>query len=154
MKKTLLILLALTGIIDGCRYEDGPLISFRSVRSRIYGNYTLTQYKVNGIDSINLFKDSLSTNFTFLFEDHNDEYICNNIGFRNDGKAANLYCRWGLKKNNNYLWLVRPFGANGTGPFGNKKETLWEILRLTDTDLKMQINYNDKEYFVELKKNI
>ena len=60
MKKLILIFIVLAAITEGCKkYEDGPLISFRSVRNRLYGDYTLTKYTVNGVDSLSLYNDSL-----------------------------------------------------------------------------------------------
>ncbi len=44
-------------ILSSCRkYEEGPLISFRSSARRIVGTWKITHYYVNGTDSIDLIK--------------------------------------------------------------------------------------------------
>ncbi len=39
----------------GCKYEDGPGISFRSACKRVEGNYTIDKFEVNGKDSLGVF---------------------------------------------------------------------------------------------------
>ena len=58
-----------------------------------------------------------------------------------------------LLGNNKTLRVDKANGASiGTGPFGINKTPEWEILRLTNTDIKMKTNYNGKEYEVFLEK--
>jgi hypothetical protein len=150
MKRLLLTLIIIVGLLDGCKkYEDGPLISFHSAKSRLYGNFALTQYSVNDADSLDLYKDSLCINYTFGFDEQDNNYICTNIGIRNDGKFANVIYIWELKNKNKNLCLTKPYGNSfGTGPFGKDKTTEWIILRLSNKEFKLKINYNGKEYKV------
>jgi hypothetical protein len=58
MKKILYIILSIV-IFLGCKkYEEGPLISFRSVTQRIEGKWRVTEYISNGIDSLKYYNDS------------------------------------------------------------------------------------------------
>ena len=74
MKKLLIILIVITAITEGCKkYEEGPCFSLRSAKKRLYGTYTLTQYTVNGVDSLSLFNDSLLSTIKIYHEDQNNE---------------------------------------------------------------------------------
>ena len=154
MKKLVLLLLVITAITAGCKkYPDGPLISFRSAEKRLYGTSKLTTYTVNGVDSLSLYYDSLCLNFRFWYNDvsyHND---CNIEGRRKDGNLCILIWTWDLINSNKILKVTSSGGGLGTGPFGNNKTPEWEILELKWNDIKMQTNYNGKEYYIELKGN-
>jgi hypothetical protein len=56
MKRSMLqLIIAICAILFfiGCRFEDGPLISFKSVYDRMEGSWKLTHYLVDDVDSIN-----------------------------------------------------------------------------------------------------
>lgn len=157
MKKIIFFIIVLAAIFEGCKkYPDGPLISLRTAKHRLYGTYTLTQYTVNGVDSLSLYNDSLSLNYTLGFDGLDDVNFCTNFGLRTDGKEADVRYNWDLSNNNKNISLNIPIGNSysmGTGPFGKNKTTNWEILRLTNKETKMQTTYNGKEYLIDLKKN-
>jgi len=154
MKKLVLILIVLAAITEGCKkYPDGPCISFRSVRNRLYGYYTLTKYTVNGTDSLSLFNDSLC--FKFHFYTQHDDYnsYCSVEGERKDGNYSQLHWMWNFKDNNKSIIVYdTSASSNGTGPFGYNKLPEWEILRLTNKELNMKTTFSGKEYYVELRK--
>ena len=154
IKITILILLVIAGIIEGCKkYEDGPLVSFRSAENRIFGKHTLIKYTVDGIDSLSLYNDSLGLSFNFNYDEVSKENICSIDGKRKDGKYGSLSWNWKLANNNKILQQIYSIGSIGTGPFGKLKNNIeWEILRLTNKELKMKTNYNNKEYLIELIK--
>ena len=153
MKKIILILIAITALTEGCKkYEEGPCFSLRSAEKRLYGTYMLTQYAVNGIDSLALYKDSLGLNFIFGFDNGNDENICTIRGLSSDEKEVDMCCGWKLKNHNKDLDMNHLSGNSyGTGPFNKNTITEWKILRLTNSELKMKTSYNNKEYLIELK---
>ena len=62
----------------------------------IYGKYTLINYSIDGIDSINSFKDSLGTRFRFDFDDVENENICIIDGSRNDGQGTLVTWNWNV----------------------------------------------------------
>jgi len=155
MKKTFLTLLILTAVIDGCKkYEDGPLISLRSAYARIQNTFTLTQYTVNGVDSLSLYNDSLYNVFIFEWNEMDDVYDCRLYGPRKDGKLSVVYWYWELSDKNKILDVTFSGGdcSAGTGPFGSLKKPKWQILRLTNKELKMKTDFNGKVYFVDLKR--
>ena len=62
------IIIVITILFSGCRkYEEGPLISFRSVVHRIEGNWQVTEYISNGIDSLQYYNDSISCKMEIIF---------------------------------------------------------------------------------------
>ena len=38
-------------VFSSCKYEDGPIISFRSAEKRAEGEYQISQFEVAGADS-------------------------------------------------------------------------------------------------------
>jgi hypothetical protein len=153
MKKLILLLLVITAISTGCKkYPDGPLISLRTAKHRLYGTYLLTQYTVNGVDSLNHYYDSLSLNFHFFYEDVYGHDQCDIIGNRKDGKWCDLSWDWNLVNHNKTLNITSSGYANGTGPFGTNKLPQWNILRLTNKETEMKTTYNGKEYSIKLEK--
>ena len=154
MKKLILILIVLAAITEGCKkYPDGPLISFRSAEKRLYGLYDLTIYTVNGVDSLNLYNDSLGGYIDFFYNDVDDVNVCQISRDRKDGIYTSLYWKWQLINKNKTLTIIYSKGSDsfiGTGPFGEDKLPQWEILRLTDTEVNMKTNFNSKGYYIEL----
>lgn len=151
MKKLILFLIILAGFTEGCKkYEDGPLISFRTAKNRIYGGYVLKTYTVNGEDSLNLFSDSLGRNFEFFHDDVYSTEVCNIGGIRNDGKEKYVMCTWCLQDNNKTIKFLTAHGPKGTGPFGNNILPEWQILKLKDAEIKLKTTYNNKEYIIEI----
>ena len=157
MKRLMLTLIVITTITASCKkYPDGPLISLRTAKGRLYGTHTLTKYTVNGVDSLSLYKDSLSTNFHFYKNPDNGNDICAMFGSRKDGGESTLYWEWALEDHNKILKVT--FSADNlpgwsTGPFGDNRCPEWQILKLKADDIIMQTIYNGKEYLIELTGN-
>jgi hypothetical protein len=145
MKKIILILIVLTAILSGCNKNDQML-------KKIYGDYTLKTYTVDGVDSLSLYNDSLGLSFYFFYEDVYEHNVCEMVSPRKDGKWSNLYCKWTLKNNYKTFSIYESIGTTtGTGPFGDGKLSDWEILRLSRKEFKMKTIYNGKEYQIELE---
>ena len=157
MKKTLLLCLILAAVVCGCKkYEDGPLISFRSAYSRMDGAHTLTKYTVDGVDSLSHFKDSLGTGFNFEhIENHKDMDI--NIWVCDIGSMAGKHSLgwvWTLTYKHTALKINSSSSESvGTGPFGNNKTPTWSILELKMDVIKMKTDYCGKTYEIELDRN-
>ncbi|HNW99613.1 MAG TPA: hypothetical protein PKK00_14500 [Bacteroidales bacterium] len=152
MKKLLIILIVITAITEGCKkYEEGPCFSLRSAKKRLYGTYTLTQYTVNGVDSLNLFNDSLGLSFNFYYSGQSENDVCVIDGLRKDGVETDLTWQWELINKEKVLNIKTSYGIRGTGPFGGNKKPEWNILKLKANNVKLKTNYNNKEYNIELK---
>jgi hypothetical protein len=145
MKKTILILVVLAAVVvGGCNKTKQTL-------NKIYGDYTLKSYTVNGVDSLSLYKDSLGINFRFYYEEENSINGLFIDGVVPSGKDAHIVSSWGLINKNKVLQIYTTAGSNGTGPFGNMITPEWEILTLTKKEFKMKTTYNNKEYEIELE---
>jgi len=153
MKKLFFILLLIASLAGACKkYDEGPWLSLRSAENRLYGAYTLTQYTVNGTDSLSLYNDSLGLIFWFMYDDVNSIKLCIIDRSRKDGGWATLNWKWRFKNKNKVIDIESAGGStNGTGPFGINKLPEWEILRLTNKEIKMKTNYNYKEYLIKLE---
>ncbi len=143
MKKLILIIIAIVAIAGGCdKYEQ--------TLKKIYGEYSLKIYNVDGVDSLSLYKDSLGTNFNFYYEEVNSSNVLLIDGKRTDGNDTHVICQWNLKNQFTILEIKTAYGSNGIGPFGYMITPEWEILSL-ENEFKMKTIYNEKEYFVELE---
>lgn len=152
MKKLILFLIIIAGITEGCKkYEEGPWLSLRSAKNRLYGDYTLVQYTVNDEDSLSLYNDSLCDTLKFIFDTNLDLDVCYIYGNRNDGKISSLVWYWNLKDKNTSLVISYSNCSSGTGPFSDKVKPEWKILRLTTRQIKMKTIYNNKEYTIMLE---
>ena len=157
MKKLILILIVLAAITEGCKkYEDGPLFSLRSAQNRLYGLYDLTTYTVNGVDSFNSSIDSSYSIFDFFYNDVNGVNTCKIEGVKKIDNFNNYYLFWEWHFiNKNKTLKISSSYKDGysicSGPFGTNILPEWEILRLTNTEVNMKTNFNNKEYYIELK---
>ncbi len=149
MKKVILILIASSiFIMFACRKYE-----YNKNLKKIYGTYTVTNYTVDGIDSLSLFKDSLSTNFDFYFNETDEMTILKIEGYTTLLKKILVKHGWGLLADNKTLNFHGLYNSIiGTGPFGGKKESTWTIIDLSKNNLIMQTTYNGKQYNIELRK--
>jgi hypothetical protein len=155
MKKLILLLIVITALTVSCKkYPDGPLISFRTAKGRLYGFHTLTKYTVNGVDSLSRYQDSLCTTFNFNHHDDDGKDYCSMAGSRKDGWESTLSWTWVLEDKNKDLLVTlsggNPHGRMCTGPFGDNICPAWQILKLYWNDIIMQTTYNGKVYLIEL----
>ena len=148
-------MLVIVAIASSCKkYEEGPCISFRSPEKRLFGHYAITSYTINGEESLSLFNDSLSTKVEFVRYWQYSEISFLNDGKRNDGKDVSVDCSCGFDKKHTNFYFSRCVGDIGLGPFsGLSKDIKWEILKLTNKELKLKTLYNNKEYVVVMEKN-
>lgn len=146
MKKIILFLIVIVAVASSCKKSE-----YEQTLKKIYGEYTLKTYTVNGVDSLSLFRDSLGTNFDFYRDDVNSFNVLKIDGPTTSAKYGDLTCRWKLV-NNKTLSIYISGGAFGTGPFGRDKTPEWEILILFNNNkIWMKTNYNGKEYLIELE---
>jgi len=156
MKKILFIILLSTAILSGCKkYEEGPYISFRPDNRRLMGEWLVTEYISNGIDSLQYFKDSCGANLGINeLEDDNWQFI---IGF---GNSKKLYGGFGgvMDFTSNRKGLeITPFynsyyGSYVIGPFSPNTKITWKLIKLTNKEFKMTIDVNNRSYKMSFKK--
>lgn len=154
MKKIILMLIAITTIACACKkYEEGPCISLRSAENRIIGSWDLTELSVDGFDKLDLYYDSLGKDFEFLITDDHLK-VCRMYGPKKDGGGVRLYWIWRLFNEKKILKIENTYGTIHTpswGPFKVFVRLEWEILRLTNREMKLRTIYNGSTYVIFLE---
>ena len=153
MKKLFIILFVTTIVFSGCKkYKEGPLISFRSVSTRLIGVWQVTEYISNGVDSLQYYNDSCGANlYISNFEDYNNRF---NMFFDQYSKK-DFHSIIILSDNRKELYVssfIDDFGKYFNGPFSPNTESNWNILKLTNKELKVTVDINNKNYRMSLKK--
>lgn len=151
MKKFLIISIVLTTIFSGCRYKEGPMISFRSVYKRLQGYWEIVEFKSNGIDSVKYYNDSCGSKVLITDTDGNtsDEefYIIFNYRQPNEFGSA-------MKFDDNKSIVYIDFGnwrPTILGPIGKGKSD-WKILKLTMKEFKISTTFYNLNYSILFKK--
>jgi len=154
MKKLLLTLLTLTALIDGCKYKDGPMISFRSVEKRLDGTWQVIEYTSNGIDSLQNFKDSCGYNMKIHFppDYYNIDISFYTVAGNNSSSSLGNGGRFHFSNNNKIMYVdFNKTSFKSIGPIGGG-ESKWEILKLTMTKFKISTDFNGRNYLISFKK--
>jgi len=148
MKKIILILIAITAIVAGCqKYEEGPCISFRSARNRLYGDYTLTKYTIDGVDSLQQMKDRFGLSSRFFYNDYSEK---DNWAMDDPTISNPFISRYTFVDNNKAIRV--PYGSEiftGKGNFDHT-DIDFTILKLKSKDVHLKAIFNNKEYYLEL----
>jgi hypothetical protein len=159
MKRIILLFLIIMGIAQSCRYEEGPVISFKSVRGRLMGAWRVTEFTCEGLDSLQFYKDSCGCDVGFV--DHKDSYDERDaivFGNCHNNKDYNtLFARFGLIENKNIIAIS--FGEYPLSYWGVYKnfgpiliDSDWEILRLTKDELKISSDVDGRNYILSFEK--
>ena len=153
MKKLFLIAIVTTIVFSGCKkYKEGPLISFRAVEKRITGTWQITEFTSDGVDSLQYYNDSCGANVKIeKREIDSDEY---NMLYK--GGKKNIYGRFHFESFDN----IRVYFSKGDynvsfrliGPIASEVVSYWKILRLTKDELKVSVDYDNKNYKMFFKR--
>lgn len=140
-KKNLGLLALISGLLmgtfAGCRgYEDGPLVSFRTVKNRLYHEWWIRSVKVDGIEEVEDMSDYAGlpngpVRFSFWATQSDEMHflvLSVEKGVYNPG-----YALFDDKKQFLTTWTTFCGGCN-TFPFGSE----WNVLRLTHKEIKME----------------
>ena len=152
MKKLFIILFVTTIVFSGCKkYKEGPLISFRTVTMRIMGTWQVTEYISNGVDSLQYYNDSCGANLSINdIEDYDWQF---HVGFINGKKEFDGV--FNLSKDNKVLYVSSGYDNYNNyfnGPFLPNTKSNWKILKLTNKELKVTVDINNKNYKMSFKK--
>jgi len=136
-------------IFGSCRYEEGPLISFRTAKQRLYNVRKVKSYTVDGMDSIGYLNENQYIWTDFFYDDVNsyDLYVMQIP--RRDGTNYYYTWHWTLSNNNTILEMEGP-NTPIIGIFGETGNISWTILKLTRKEVKMETTYNGQVHKVDL----
>ncbi len=153
MKNAIFIFLIFIIVLSGCRkYKEGPLISFRSPEKRISGTWQITEFTGNGVDSLQYYNDSCGANIGIALE----YYDSDNFIMQFEGCKQNISGGFHFESFDNIIVHFN-YGAYGAkyriiGPIVSGVTSSWKILRLTKDELKVSVDYDNKNYEMFFKK--
>lgn len=123
--RKLTLIIGLFMLLMAChKYENGPFISFRSVKNRVIGNWKLVSYSSNGKEVI----DSI-TSGEEVFWKFNENYTLE----RDFNYGKIITGEWEIDSDNNVIVTLKmPLTAQGATYF--EKDTL-NLTRLTNQEM-------------------
>lgn len=150
-----LILIASLFFSNCKKYPEGPVISMRTKIARITGVWEPTVFLVNQQDSLFYLKaDSCFDNYLFITNGFSHRYEVHTGG--SNGSNCTRQGSWQLKNNKKTLSVkfIKSFTNNTIfGPYGSvEKEIDWEIIRLTNKQMKLKTEYLGNLYEVTFTK--
>ena len=129
----------------GCKYEDGPSISFRSAENRIKGEYIIDKFEVGGIDLRDLLKKNLCYE-KLIF------YKSGEIKLAQPSSTCGCLGDWALTSTKPNLIILFTYPDTLIKPLGlDFGKILWEIKRLTDDEINLTTNYENVFIKLNLK---
>lgn len=134
-------------MIAGCvKYEEGPAMSVLSVEKKLYGDYLLVTYTINGIDSIQRMQDRFGLNFHFYY---NEDNSANDIRIDGNTATSNFISRYSII--NHYKDIRVDYGSIIFTGYGNTNNDNIEfsILKLAKNDVRLTTTYEGNTYYFE-----
>ncbi len=148
--KQIFILFFISIVLVSCKYDEGPMISFRTVKSRVAQDFQLVEFTKNNVNMTQEFADSVGEDWSFLkaVKDQNlITYTSSNLPFygyyeiSTNKKKITLYFL-GYYNQGHYI---------GIPPLKEDVVTTWEIERLTKDDFWLSTTYDNADYYLKLK---
>jgi len=142
MKKLLIICTVVFIAVAGCRYEEGPKVSFNSVKNRLTGEWFIDEIKVKNVDKT---------------ADYKIAFVNYKLTIKKDGKYTLFYRPFNITDyNEEGVWTLSDdklkvsfLVSKGNNP--GEKST-FNIQRLTNKQLwAIHINGNGDEEYIKLK---
>lgn len=123
--RKLTLIIGLFMLLMAChKYENGPFISFRSVKNRVIGNWKLVEYSVNGENQL----DSLVGDEDYLWEFKEDYTL-----IRDRGGNQPVNGVWEISEENDIIVTLKMVNVDGGGYY-YEKDTL-DLTRLTNKEM-------------------
>lgn len=156
MKKTISILVIsalLISLFGSCKkYDEGPLISFRSKEKRLMGTWQIEHYFVNGHDSSSYFTQYDSP---LIDIDYNVFFMIEDLYTLRPKKSKWIDADWSWDNNMNNIRMdfIEPGHLEdewlNTGPFIIGETVSWEIKKLKLKELILETTYSNVVYRIE-----
>ncbi len=155
--KIILLFVFLAGILSTCKkYPEGPIISFKTKMARVVGSWNIGKYTVNGSDSTQALLSRVPCERPMRFEKPKGGnvvcyFVCSG--------AISIDGLWSFEGNKEKLHIKNyadtaikvafpPISLSPNSP----RYINWDIIRLTNKEMWLKVNYNNAEYYVELKR--
>lgn len=150
-KTQIFILLLIIVTFASCLYDEGPMISFRSVEKRVAQGHNLVEFTKDKVDMTQILVDSCGKQWRFL--------TYQEAGGGNDLILSPLqytvlvgYYKITNDKKNIIINITAPYGADpyvGIEPFKKNVESTWKIERLTKDEMWLSCTYNNADYYLK-----
>lgn len=160
MKKSLFLFAVLMiALFSSCRYEEGPLISFKKPCTRLTGQWEVTYFELNSKDHTLEYEENCNYEIRILYQDYYRILFYDADYAFDSGKGHGLLqgtC--GLQDNANQLYININEGDPTLGweVFRVGVNSLWSIRKLTTNYLWMNCISNtadeSRTYYIRLKK--
>ncbi len=124
MRKLTFFIVIFMTVMACHKYENGPFISFRSVKNRVIGNWKLVGYTVNGQDQL----DSLLGGYDYMWKFKEDKTLERLIRANQPIEGT-----WEISSDNNVIVTLKMINVNGGGVY-YEKDTL-NLTRLTNKEM-------------------
>ncbi|GAB4300577.1 MAG: hypothetical protein Kow0068_23800 [Marinilabiliales bacterium] len=124
------------------------MLSFKSKENRLTGRYNVKSFNINNADSTCYFNNDAFTGLVKIFSENDDE-MGDIIDFYFVDCIISGY--WSWRDNKKSIRIFHRFADTIIGPIGGNNIVIWDILKLTDTELVLETDYNDKRYRLELE---
>lgn len=152
--KLLFILISLSLFLASCRYDEGPMISLRSVETRVTNHYILDEFTKNGIDMTQELADSVGKEWQFLTKEEAWGKLNNLMVYPTDSIVpyeANYYITRDHESIDIFFnSYFNPYYI-GIVPFKADMGDSWSIERLTKDEMWLSCTYNNADYYLKLK---
>ena len=138
-----IVLIYLLCFVSGCKFEDGPSISFRSASKRLEGTYTIDKFEVNGNDSLGVF---IARNCNGKVDFFDASKIYGNTSIHDSIHDCRYSGKFDLRDNNRKI--VLQFEGDtadfkmGIVPWEKGITHTWDILELKDKSMTFETTYN------------
>lgn len=131
------------------KYEENPLISLQSKKSRLIGGYNIAGYWVNGNDSTDYMNTQLllpsnsKCNINFSIADKQQKIM-----------GGTCYGEWDFADNKKKLLIdISDNLTYSIGPFLTRNPLKWEITKLVEGQVHLKVEYQNKNYILQLHQN-
>ncbi len=141
---------------SGCKYEEGPIVSFIKAKYRVTGNYRIEKFYVNDIDTT-AYYNALMCNTAFSFEIGNEtgegiiDPFIPTLTF-NPNCPGGFRAYWDLCDHNCCMKIWFFYGIPVLGPWGQFDSFTWDLIKLTDKEMILGGKSFETTYRIELKK--
>ena len=147
-----LLLIILT--LAACRYDEGPMLSFRTVENRVAQDFELVEFTKDGVDMTQELTDSVGKNWSFLTS-YQASPLDHNLKIYPDTSLPNVgYFDISSNKKNIEIMIygcIYGYSYVGIEPFKSNISTIWKIERLTKDEMWLSCTYNDADYYLKLE---
>lgn len=158
--KKIIIIIGLSAILfNSCKkYEDGPLISFRSPTNRLLGKWEVESVSINGVDNTSVYIDSCGCRFSFHSEKHTPIYFalfdCNDaysyagsfhfVDYEYIDIFTSAKCNTDTCIYNDTIPIF--------GPFRTMISSNWDVKKLSNKNMWIENNNDGFTYLFKMKK--